>query len=278
MNNTRAAIVARNEDETNHKFLSSESLSFSCQVQIENSGANLVAFEDRDSSTQRKCQPIYMAYHVNKEEMLTAINETVQCRFTFGTQNAVTCGACSECCISGMWRAKFLTDNKLLTVEIMYDAMGFLEQLSADSDRTVHIKALQVVWNLLWCSMQRRLGDNARKSAVLNNQRKFSLDAFNEIKSKSRERTFWMFSTQKGTTTNVLDPERNDNNAILQQLEKVVSTNRWTSFMGLRYTKVGREFVDFVCSYPLSKCVCVNICSREDTIFLTHQPLHMFFQ
>lgn len=98
----------------------------------------MVAAEDRDSNIQRK--PIHMADRVNEEEMI-AMNDTVQCKFTFGTLNAIACGACSEYCISGMSRAKFSTDNKLLTNEMMYDVMGFLEQLLAASVRTVAFEA-----------------------------------------------------------------------------------------------------------------------------------------
>ena len=51
------------------------------------------------------------------------------CPFTFRSLDAVWCGALAECVMPGMLRVCFSSNNKLKSVEMIFDAMGFCQQL-----------------------------------------------------------------------------------------------------------------------------------------------------
>ncbi len=82
-----------------------------------------------DSSLAPKIQA---HYHINEDDMLITEN-VLMCPFIFRTQDAVLCGALAECVMPGMLRAEFSDRNKLLQLEMVYDAMGFMQQLERAS-------------------------------------------------------------------------------------------------------------------------------------------------
>ena len=72
------------------------------------------------------------AFHINEDEIIL-MEDVLMCPFVFRTSNAVECGALCECVMPGMMRAHFSSHHKLKSVELVYDAMGFFQQLSRAS-------------------------------------------------------------------------------------------------------------------------------------------------
>ena len=53
----------------------------------------------------------------------------MMCSWEVQTDNAVACGCQCECVQRGMMRIKFDDMNKLVMCEVMFDVMGFMQQM-----------------------------------------------------------------------------------------------------------------------------------------------------
>ena len=51
------------------------------------------------------------------------------CQWLMRTDNATECGAHREICSHGMLRARFSPDNRIHRLDLIFDAMGFMQQL-----------------------------------------------------------------------------------------------------------------------------------------------------
>lgn len=197
------------------------------------------------------------------------MNDTVQCKFTFGTLNAIACGACSEYCISGMSRAKFSTDNKLLTNEMMYDVMGFLEQLLAASVRTVAFEAGASCLEsaLVVASEEARIITLAKAPFSIISANLVWTRLTRHTQVKQRERIFLMFSTQQGvTTTNFFNSQKMSQALADALLSRIFTTPKLVESLQTLFAPT-----------PFPSTVCVNV-FRVKTIFsLDQQPVHIFF-
>jgi len=72
---------------------------------------------------------IWASFHVSEDEIIIT-NEILMCPYTFSSRGAILCGAVADINISGMIRATFSPSaNRLLTMELVYDPMGFIQQL-----------------------------------------------------------------------------------------------------------------------------------------------------
>ena len=79
--------------------------------------------------TRSNKERIKASYAVNQDNMIV-LEDVLMCPFVFRTNNAVSCGAMADCVIPGMLRASFSKNNKLLSMELVFDAMGFMQQLN----------------------------------------------------------------------------------------------------------------------------------------------------
>jgi len=68
-------------------------------------------------------------YNLNQDDMLLTGN-TLMCPFTFRTRNGIHQGALAEVIQPGMLRVTFSpSNNRLSSIEMVFDAMGFMQQL-----------------------------------------------------------------------------------------------------------------------------------------------------
>jgi len=76
-----------------------------------------------------KCgQACRLAYAVSRDDMVVA-GEWVMCRFSLRTEGSEQVGALYGCVQHGMLQAHFNSENKLVAAEMMFDVMGFMQQL-----------------------------------------------------------------------------------------------------------------------------------------------------
>lgn len=76
-----------------------------------------------------KCgQACRLAYTVSRDDMVVA-GEWVMCRFSLRTEGSEQVGALYGCVQHGMLQAHFNSENKLVAAEMMFDVMGFMQQL-----------------------------------------------------------------------------------------------------------------------------------------------------
>jgi hypothetical protein len=93
--------------------------------------SNIITIDNDTTSSQSSTQKnrgIQAYYHINEDDMCMTDN-VLMCPFTFRSLDAVWCGALAECVMPGMLRVCFSSNNKLKSVEMIFDAMGFCQQL-----------------------------------------------------------------------------------------------------------------------------------------------------
>ena len=94
-------------------------------------GSNIITIDNDTTSSQSSSQKnrgIQAYYHINEDDMCMT-DDVLMCPFTFRSLDAVWCGALAECVMPGMLRVCFSPNNKLKSVEMIFDAMGFCQQL-----------------------------------------------------------------------------------------------------------------------------------------------------
>ena len=96
-----------------------------------NNNSNIITVENDTTSSQSstaKTRSIQAYYHINEDDMCMT-DDVLMCPFTFRSLDAVWCGALAECVMPGMIRVCFSKNHKLKSVEMIFDAMGFCQQL-----------------------------------------------------------------------------------------------------------------------------------------------------
>ena len=187
-------------------------------------------------------------YHVNEDDMLLTDN-VLMCPFIFRTQDAVLCGALAECIVPGMLRAEFSERNKLVKLEMVYDAMGFMQQLerASGNEGNAHI-----VPNSLDTSLQ----PNAEEARVITtatppflivsvNERWTQMTKYTQMEAEKKE-----LSILHGKRTDV-DAGKRQGKPIYDP--SLVAKGQPACCTNLYYDKFGRAFIAFVSSYPVSK-------------------------
>lgn len=113
--------------------LSNQARTIRCSGAIEkhadsSDGPHLIAADNGDGSSDSDSTTpptIEGRYHFNVDDIMIA-DDILMCPFVFRSHNAVLCGAMAECIMPGMLRARFSARNKLQSLELVYDAMGFM--------------------------------------------------------------------------------------------------------------------------------------------------------
>jgi len=214
-----------------------------------NQVANLIGAENDDrSSEDAESTQIQAFYHVNEDDMLLT-DDILMCPFIFRTQDAVLCGALAECVMPGMLRAQFSKRNKLLSLEMVYDAMGFMQQLGRASGNEA---VAEIIPNSLEMSLQPS-NDEARVittakapySVVSVNSAWTKLTKFTQLEVEQKD-----LLILEGKRT---DPEAFSRPGRPSHTSSAVALGSAACSTNIYYDKYGKAFVAFVSSYPLTK-------------------------
>lgn len=124
-------------------------------------------------SSSQNHRGIQAHYHINEDDMILT-DDVLMCPFIFRSQEAVWCGALAECVQPGMLRACFSSTNKLRNVEMIFDAMGFCQQLERASGNE---GMAQIIPN----SLEMALAPNLEEARVITLAKKpFQIVSVNE--------------------------------------------------------------------------------------------------
>lgn len=187
-------------------------------------------------------------YHINEDDMILT-EDVLMCPFIFRSQDAVMCGALAECIMPGMLRAHFSSRNKLLSVEMVYDAMGFMQQLerASGSEGTAQIVP---------GSLEMALSPNTHEARVITMATApYLIVSVNEAWTRMSKYTQ---VEVEGRDLSILHGTKTDAEAAVRPGKPPhrladVAQGRCACSTNIHYSKDGREFVDYVCSYPLTK-------------------------
>jgi len=212
-------------------------------------GAAMVTADMETSSSNSSQLPqIRACYHINEDDMIL-MEDVLMCPFIFRSQEAVVCGALAECVTPGMFRAHFSARNKLLSVEMVYDAMGFMQQLerASGSERTAQIIPGSLEMALSPTSTEARVITLAEPPFLIVNVNELwtRLTKYTQMEVEGRE----LRTLLEGEKTL---PEACDRPGKPRHKFEDVAKGLCASSTNVHYDKDGREFVDFVCSYPLT--------------------------
>eukprot|EP00980_Cylindrotheca_fusiformis_P024177 scaffold11589_cov117-Cylindrotheca_fusiformis.AAC.11 len=204
---------------------------------------------ETSSSISSKNRPQVRAYfHVNEDDLIL-MEDILMCPFVFRTKNAVRCGALAECVMPGMLRAHFSTTNKLKSVEMTYDAMGFMQQLERASGNETNAQIIPG-------SLEMALSPNAGEARVITlAEQPFQIVNVNEAWTKLTKYTQMEVegvALLKLLEGEVVEGTASDHCNLPYNLEDL-SEGRCACATRLHVDKEGQEYVDFICSYPLTK-------------------------
>lgn len=209
---------------------------------------NLVPDADSSSSNSGSHLPqIRTYYHANEDDMLLT-EDVLMCPFIFRSQDAVACGALAECVKPGMLRAHFSARNKLVSLEMVYDAMGFMQQLerASGSEGTAQIVP---------GSLEMALSPNTNEARVITLAKPpFLIVSVNEAWTRT---TKYTQMEVEGKELNILNGKLTNPDAGVRNGKPVhkfdeVAKGLCACSTNIHYDKEGRDFIDFVCSYPLT--------------------------
>jgi len=187
-------------------------------------------------------------FHINEDDTVHT-DDVMMSRFIFRSQDAVLCGALSEVHIQGMLRAQFSSTNKLLGVEMIYDAMGFMQQLERASGNEVNV---QVIPNSLEMAFSPAC-DEAR--AITLAEAPFPIISVNEAWTNL---TNYTQTEVEGKQLSILHGKFTDPSAWRRNRKPIhewgeVAKGRCACSMNIHFDKAGEAFIAKVCSYPLTK-------------------------
>jgi hypothetical protein len=198
---------------------------------------------DNESSSRNQLG-IQAHYHINEDDMILT-DDVLMCPFIFRSQEAVRCGALSECVQPGMLRASFSSTNKLRNVEMIFDAMGFCQQLERSSGNE---GMAQIIPN----SLEMALAPNSEEARVITlAESPFKIVSVNE---KWTSITGYTQLDAEGKDLSMLRGERTDGGAGVPPHDDFqnVAKGVCAATTNVHYDSYGREFLNFMCSYPLS--------------------------
>jgi hypothetical protein len=189
-------------------------------------------------------------YAINEDDMIM-IEDVMMCPFVYRTKNAVLCGALQDCVVPGMLRAQFSNNNnKLVGVELVFDSMGFMQQLDAGngSDITTQVIPGSLEMALMSCTHEARIITDARAPyCILHvNEVWTRMTNYSQIECEGKQ----LMELLMGENTDRSDGIRPGK--LIHRLEDV-ALGRPTCSTNIHHRKSGSPFVSFMCSYPLTK-------------------------
>lgn len=196
-------------------------------------------------------------YAVNQDDMIV-LEDVLMCPFVFRTRNAVLCGALADCIIPGMLRATFSKNNKLLSMELVFDAMGFMQQLDSANGDDTNAQAIpsSLETALLPCPDEARVITEATPpySIVHVNESWTRMTKYSQTDVEGSP----LLTLLQGERIDSKGLESNENNVrksgmISHHSLEDVQNGQPACSTCIHYNKNGKPFVDFMCSYPLTK-------------------------
>lgn len=226
----------------------------------------------------RRC--INARYHINEDDMMLTEN-ILMCPFIFRSQEAVQCGALAECVQPGMLRATFSPTNKLRNVEMIFDAMGFCQQLERASGNE---GMAQIIPNSLEMAMTAKPNSSGELAQVITlgtgpfqvvsvNESWTRLTGYTQLDVKGKDLRRVLLEggeTQRKREEKVegLENMRTD----MHDFEIVAKRGVCAASTNVHFDNMGKGFLNFMCSYPLSNLkdeithilhVCQELPARE---------------
>ena len=211
---------------------------------------NIIAndLDNASSDSDSKSPQIRAFYHVNEDDMIL-MEDILMCPFIFRSQDAVLCGALAECLMPGMLRASFSTRNKLTSVELIYDAMGFMQQLerASGSEGSFQIIPGSLEMALAPTNAEARVITLARPPFQIVNVNDVwtRVSGYSQMEVEGKE--YRSLLEGDGTVTAATERPGKPHH----KLEEVAK-GRCACSTNIHYDKTGNDFVEFVCSYPLT--------------------------
>lgn len=201
------------------------------------------------ASSTDKIPQIRASYHMNDDDMIL-MDDILMCPFAFRTQDAVVCGALAECVMPGMLRAHFSERNKLLSLELVYDAMGFMQQLERASGRE---GAAQIIPSTLEMALSPSTSD-AR--VITMAKAPFQIVNVNEVWTHVTGYT--QVEVEGEPYLTLLEgvgtvPQANERQGKPKYDLEEIAKGRSACITNIHYDKLGNDFIEYVCSYPLTK-------------------------
>jgi len=200
------------------------------------------------SSSHQSIPLIRASYHVNEDDMIL-MDDVLMCPFTFRSHDAVLCGSLAECVMPGMLRANFSERNKLASLELVYDAMGFMQQLERASGNE---GSAQIIPG----SLELALSPTSSDARVITTAKApFPIVNVNDIWTQLTGYT--QMEVEGREYVSLLDGEATVKEAY-QRAGKPkydlgdIALGRPACTTNIHYDKDGNDFIEFVCSYPLT--------------------------
>eukprot|EP00977_Amphora_coffeiformis_P000669 scaffold145_cov173-Amphora_coffeaeformis.AAC.10 len=216
----------------------------------QNQGPAVISADAETSSngSNTKTPRIRGSYHVNEDDMIL-MDDILMCPFIFRSQDAVLCGALAECTMPGMLRTHFSSRNKLKSVEMVYDAMGFMQQLerASGNEGSAHI---------IPGSLEMALSPNTTDALIITlaeppflivnvNELWTRMTGYTQMEVEGRE--YLSLVEGEGTV-----PEASDRPGKPKHKLEEVAKGRCACSTNIHYDREGRDYIEFVCSYPLT--------------------------
>ncbi len=205
--------------------------------------------ESSSGSSENNVAQIRASFHVN-EDFMILVDNVLMCPFVFRSQDAVLCGALADCLMPGMLRASFSSRNKLSSIEIVYDAMGFMQQLERASGNE---GSAQIIPG----SLEMALAPTQLEARVITlAEPPFKIVNVNE--AWTRITGYTQMEVEGKEYISLLEGEGTVQEAKVRpgkphHLLEEVAMGRPACSTNIHYGKDGQDFIEFVCSYPLTK-------------------------
>ena len=200
------------------------------------------------------------SYYINEDDMIM-IEDVMMCPYTFRTRNAVVCGALADCVIPGMLRVQFSPNNKLLNVEMIFDAMGFMQQLDGANGGNITAQVIpgSLEMALVHCAHESRVITEAKApyNILHINEKWTALTGYSQVQVEGQS----LLPLLEGRAAvsdgegdeEVAAPAPNNvaNEKAVYVLEEAAK-GRPGCVTSMHYGKSGKRFADFMCTYPLT--------------------------
>lgn len=212
-------------------------------------GTVIPNFLSRATLQLANTEQISAIYAMNEDDMIM-IDDVMMCPFVFRTKNAVLCGALADCVMPGMLRAQFSKRNKLLNMELIFDAMGFMQQLDGANGGEV---TAQVVPG----SLEMALMHSPHEARVITEANPpFCVLHVNEAWTRLTQYT--QLEVEGKPLLSLLEGDDTECNSGKRPEKPTHSLNevargRAACSTNIHYGRLRTPFVDFMCSYPLTK-------------------------
>jgi len=206
------------------------------------------AAESSGGSGDSKIPQVRAQYHLNEDDMIL-MEDILMCPFVFRSHNAVLCGALSECVMPGMLRAHFSERNKLQSLELVYDAMGFMQQLerASGSEGTAQIIPGSLEMALTPSTTDAMVITLAKPPYLIVNVNEVwtRITGYTQMEVEGRE--YQSLLEGEGTVSAAQERPGKPRHKLDE-----VARGRCACSTNIHYDKEGRDFIEFVSSYPLT--------------------------